>query len=746
MGRATPIWQNFNSGELSPTLDSRTDNAKYMSGMSVCENFVPIIQGPLTRRPGSWFIEALKPGNISRNIRFSYSIDTNYVLEFGDGYIRFWRDRALLLDGGLPYEIVSPFTTADLFKLRYVQSADVIYFASGRIALQKLTRLADTNWTITDTPFRNGPLADQNTNKARTMWYVDAAPDAGAPGNVVTLKSNFNVFTAAWVGTLVELEIITRGDTPSWVANIGVGTGDPGYAVDDHTYWSGNFYIATQVDSGDGHSGPNPPVHTEGEGWDGQGTVKWLYLHSGYGLVQITGFTDPQTVTATVLTRLPLDILGPTRSTYRWTKSAYDAVSGWPVAVQFFRERLALAGRQRIDESVAQDFEDFKRRDAGEVSDDLGINVPIASGSVNNIEWLSPDTSGLIIGTRGQEFLQDEASSNNPFGSTNSRVRPMSQYGSASDIPVDVIGDTTVYIQRTAKRLMGAIYDFTVDKIVSTNLTKYAEHVIGPGIVDMAYQQNPYSIMWMLRADGDLIGMTFDREQGVVAFHRHPMANAFVDSMCVIPSPDGLTDDLWVSVRRNTDVGTVRYQEIITFQPPEVSKYEARYLDSSIWRNYPSKVTVVDGLDHLNGNDVDVLADGAVQSRQQVVGGQITLEYAAKDILIGLPMTSRMRTMRLDAGQNEGTAQGRKKRIFSLYIRMLNTLGGKAGPDLDELDIIPTRAGMSTDMDQSPPSVTGDIEISFPGGWNREGYVAIQQDQPLPMTIVSITPREITTD
>lgn len=746
MARATPIWDNFNSGELDPRLNGRVDNDKYYSGLSVCENFVPIIQGPLTRRPGSQFIEALGSNVYSRNMRFSFSIDTNYVLEMGEGYIRFWRDRALLLSGGTPYQIASPFTMDDLRKLRYVQSADVLYITSdGRLPLQKLTRLGDVNWAIGDAPLTEGPLADQNANKARNMWFVDANTDPGAPGHVVTMSADFDVFSGASVGYFYELEIITRGAASAWTANLGVGTGD-GFEVGDVVFYQERFYLAIDTSS-DGHTGSTPPIHTEGTAWDGKDGVNWQYLHAGYGLVRITAVTDARNATATVIDRLPTFVKDEANKTYRWNRSAYGDDIGWPTAVTFFRERLTLLGNQRLDESVAQDFENFQRRDAGEVTDDLAVAVRIASGSVNQIRWASPGSAGLIIGTRGQEFLQDEASQNTPFGSTNSRIRPMSQYGSATDAPTELIGDSTIYVLRSTKRLMGAVYDYSVDRVVSTNLSKFAEHIVAPGVVDMAYQQNPYSVLWIVLATGALVAMTYDREQGVIAFHRHPMVNAFVDSVCVIPSPDGTTDDVWISVRRRVNGTTVRYQELLTFQDVTVDKAQGQFLDCGKWFHSDTKTTVIDGYDHLEGQTLSILADGAAQAPQVVTGGKITLEYAAKDVFAGYNEVSRFRTMRIEAGQPEGTAQGRRKRIYSVFLRVLNTLGGRIGMTFDDLDIIPTRAGMSTDMDQSPPaSDDATEEVSMPGSYDRDGYVCFVQDQPFPTTIVAIVPKVMTTD
>lgn len=735
MPKAAAIQLSFNSGELSQYMDGRIDNGKYASGCSIMENFLPIPAGPATRRPGSRYIGALK--GIARAIPFTFSIDQNYVLEFGHLYIRFWRNRAQLLSAGIPYEIASPFTGADVFNLRFVQSADVMYIASGRLPVQKLTRVGDTNWTIGEVDFQLGPLGNQNTTQTQQMYYTDLGVDPGAVGNTVTLTSTFAFFTAAMIGQFLELEWQTRPDLPTWQV-------DNSYNDGDLVYYQGNVYRNI---GGVGTTGTTPPTHTEGEAQDGGGGV-WLYLHSGYGLVTITGVTNATTATATVVTRLPVDIIGAPLATYRWTRAAYGEDLGWPVAVTFFRERLVLAGERRIDMSVVSDFETFNRRIAGQFEDDLAIAVQIASGRVDGIEWLAADTSGLVIGTRGQEFLIDEAATNAPFGASNFRIRPQSQYGSQTNAEVCQVGDTLVYVNRTGTQILAAQYDIGASRLVSQDISIYSQHIAAVGINDIAFQQQPYNIVWARTTGNDLVAWSYDRVNGIIAGHRHPMVNGDVESVCVIPSPAGDKDDVWLFVARNIDNVVVRYAEILVFSEPERTGVTSSFfVDSGLQLFSGSPVSVVSGLLHLRGQTVAVLGDGAVLDNQVVSDtGQIALSVPSSVVAVGIPMTSRLRTMRVEAGAADGTAQGRLKRVHKAIVRFINTLGGKIGSAGDRLDVIPNRAGTSTIMDQPPPVFDGDIDVLLPGGWNRAGYVTLVQDQPTAMTVNSITLIETTND
>ena len=199
MPKASPIRTNFNAGELSPLLDGRVDIAKYEAGCRVMENFLPTVQGPAVRRAGTRYVAEVKTSaNRTWLARFEFSTTQAYVLEFGNQYIRFYTNHGVLLNVGVPYEIATPYTTADLtdatdgtFRLSMAQSGDIIYIAHPSYPLQKLSRLGATNWTLTEVVLTNGPFKTQNSTRTTTM-YASATTGAG-----VTLTANVATFTSA---------------------------------------------------------------------------------------------------------------------------------------------------------------------------------------------------------------------------------------------------------------------------------------------------------------------------------------------------------------------------------------------------------------------------------------------------------------------------------------------------------------------------------------------------------------------
>ena len=261
----------------------------------------------------------------------------------------------------------------------------------------------------------------------------------------------------------------------------------------------------------------------------------------------------------------------------------------------------------------------------------------------------------------------------------------------------------------------------------------------------MAYQQEPHNILWCVRDDGELLGFTYNREQDVLGWHRHIIGNGVVESIQHIPSPDGTQDDLWMIVRRTIDGVTKRYIEFLEKDFSNGSgTVDAFFVDSGL--SYQgTATTTLSGLDHLEGETVQVLVNGAAHPDRVVDNGSITLQEAATTASVGIGFESRLRTMRIEAGAADGTAQGKTKRITKVVFRLLNTLGAKAGPNFDGADIITFRRP-SDPMGQPPALFTGDKLIEWPNGYDFDGYIAIKQDQPLPMTVIAIMPQVVTQD
>jgi hypothetical protein len=855
MAKETPIQNTFDGGVLSPLLAGRTDLAKYFNGCAALENFLPSVQGPLVRRGGTQYIFGTKD-NAARSwlIRFQVSERVAYMLEFGHLYVRFYTGRGVLVSGGTPVEVATPYSAADLTaedgtcNLRVVQSADTMYIFHRKYQTRKLLRLSADAFSLVLADFTEGPFGDVNANKGVT---VVSNAEVGA----VTLTASAAIFLPGHVGTLFYLETADLAAVKPWgvYQEVQVGTRR---RVENRVYQC--TAVGPVNSEGPPVTGNQTPIHTEGRAWDGDGQpvendqrgsigVEWEFLHAGYGIVRIEAYLDGQHVTGTIIKRLPTELqpgggssttvtqypissITPTdppssrifvsasehpfanldtvvisgtnftdadgfasdtnrdgayvvrnrsasgyeidasfpsggsfaydplatgmatrtvTTTYpthtpswKWAFSLFSDVEGWPEHGAFWRQRLVLMAGRVGAMSVTSDFENFATKSpGGEQETDSAIVFRLNARQINRAVWLV-ESDNLIIGTDGDEWIVGPIQANQALGPANVRAERRTAYGSRSIQPVEV-GGRVLFVQASGRKLRDYEYSYDTNNYASSDTTKLASNVLQSGVVDLAYQQEPDSIVWAARADGLLVGCTYDQEAGrsdVYAWHPHPMVNGYVESVETMPAPDGSADDLWMIVRRAVNGQTVRYVEILRAPlKDEEGQAEAFYVDSGLTYRGPTTDQVAE-LEHLEGQEVDILTNGAAHPRRTVVGGRVELQFPAEIIHVGIPTSCAVATMSLEAGSASGTAQGKLKRITNLIVRMYRSLGGNVGPARNQLNTLNFRRP-SQPMGMAPPLYTGDSEpIPWPGGYERGAQIWYTNAQPLPVTLVALMP------
>lgn len=723
---ASEIRTSFNGGELSPLLAGRTDVAKFASGCERMENFLPTTQGPAISRPGFRFVKEVKDSSVrTLLVRFEFSTEDAYMLEFGNSYIRFYADRGVLLNAGVHYEISSPYNANALFyadgtpAIRYVQTGDVVYLVHPDVPPHKLSRLGPTNWTLAAVDFMPPPFRSQNT----TTTTIYASASTGS----VTLTASAAVFTSVMVGEYVYLGEKNVRDTKQWEAGKVI-------ALNDIRRYNGKNYQALNGAT----TGGTPPTHSSGAAYDGDAGVQWQFLDPGYGWAKITAFTSSTVVTATVVSRLPSGAVLVANATTRWALQAWGNSAGFfPSAVTFFRERLVLSAGSTVWFSVTGDFENFAFEIDGAITADAGFDRVIASDRTNSIRWLSPGNV-LLLGTLGDEWAITEQTTTDAFGPTNAQTRRQSTYGSNLAAPVRV-GNETLFVQKAGRKLRAMQFRFEEDGFESPDLTPYAEHVTKPTVIDIAFQQEPWSIVWCVRSDGVLVGCTYNREQDVVAWHRHPIKNGFVECVETIPSPDGGRDDVWIIVRMTIDGSTKRYVCYLGDEDDgTVAQADWFYVDVGLTYSGPPATTIT-GLDHLEGQTVQLLTDGAVHPDRTVSGGAVTLQAPASKVQAGLALRSVLETTQLNIGRRE-TAQGKIKRVHRMVVRLLRSLKGRSGPSESTLDEMKFRS-TSVPMGSPPPSFTGDVEVAWPGDYDGKQTLVVVKDTAAPVNVVALIPK-----
>ena len=775
MARVAVQLTNFTGGELSPRLDGRNDLAKYASGCSTLENLVVYPHGSAARRPGTTFVSEVKDSTKkTRLIPFEFSTTQTYMLEFGDQYIRFYKDNGQILSGGSAYEISTPYLEAELFDLKFAQSADVMYICHPNHEAEKLSRTGHTSWSLTDVDFLDGPYLDTN------------------------ISTTTITMSAHTVGT-------GRTMTASAVTGINGGSG----------------FLTTDVG-------------------------RLVRFRDGYG--KITGRTNTTVVTVEIL-----EDMGSSSASIDWSLGAFSDTTGHPSCVTFFEQRLVFAATlnnpQTVYFSKSGDYENMDANIGGTIADDDAIIYTIASNQVNAIRFMTA-TRTLIIGTAGGEFAVSGGGADNAITPTNILIKKQSNHG-AANIDAISVGNATLFLQRARRKIRELAYNFDVDGYVAPDMTILAEHITEGGLTQVAYQQEPNQIIYATREDGELVGLTYQREQQVTAWHRHIFGGRFgiatitvsdyanistgtkltltksdgttvdfnsttgtagtnefktqtnndttatnlknainahanftatvssavvtvtetaheatgyltiksfdttrltatsegkamVESVAVVPTDDK-EYQTWVIVKRTINGATKRYVEYLNeLDFDQTDNTTFNFLDSAL--SYSgSPATNISGLTHLEGQVVSILADGATHPNKTVSSGAITLDRASKNVKVGLAFTSLLQTMRIDAGSQDGTSQGKTKRIYDITVRMFETIGIEVGPDLSEMERIPFRTSANL-MDEGIPPFTGDKEVEFRGNYETDGFIYVRQTQPLPFTILSLYPRLVTND
>ncbi len=369
-------------------------------------------------------------------------------------------------------------------------------------------------------------------------------------------------------------------------------------------------------------------------------------------------------------------------------------------------------------------------------SDSFSLTIP----STNDIRWIEALQS-LLLGTAGDEYWIGSNKIDTPLTPTNFSARQQSMYGSAKIQPLKINSSILFvdFVRRKLREMVLSPNDVMSNKYVTPDLTALAEHITKTGITSMAHQRNPDSIVWCTLTDGSLISMTYDREQDVVAWAKHPI-DGIVMSVCVTPSSN--EDDVWIAVGRT--INSVDYTYIERFAPRIYgsSLADAYFVDCGITFSSIVATTSVTGLTHLIGETVSILADGVVQAQKTVSGtGTVTLDTAASTVQIGLPFTSKVTPMRMDAGLRDGTTHGSTKKIAEIVVSLLDSAGVEYGDSDSNLYTMGLTDVSLINKSSITNAFTGDVPLHFDGGFSLDDAIVISSDAPLPLTVRGIVAR-----
>ena len=534
---------SFNSGELSPQIDARSDVDKYRAGCRILENMIPRIYGTAERRPGTKFIdEQLDHTSPGRLVAFIYSNTIAYMILFEDKVARFYYNGGKVLDSwGRRLKIDTPYLAADLFQLQFKQSNDVMWIVHPNYAPRKLTRTSASSFSLNTITFTNGPFKKRND--------LDAADGITMKPSVTTatgtLTASSAKFEANHVGALFKLtqpRAVTETSGSKTSPNTGVIGSEilveGSFTFNTHGTWTGTVKLERNADGTNWETYRTYPGNDDRNiqftGTEEEANVQYRInvtaLNSGTinadltvnsstqdGICRITSFSNSTLVGITVLKNF-----ASTNATVRWAEGCWSAVRGYPTSVTFYEERCVYAGTKHQPQtrwfSASGDFENFDEC----TKDNSAFSQTISSDTRNAIQWIS-GLESILMGTTGGEWRTWSGADDRPLTPKNCTTKQQCSYGS-KNIQALPVNDVILFVDFVARKIRELAYSGEKYKYVAPDLTALAEHITETGIVCTAYQKNPDPILWMSLTDGTLVSMTYEREQNVIAFAKHPFS------------------------------------------------------------------------------------------------------------------------------------------------------------------------------------------------------------------------------
>lgn len=569
------------------------------------------------------------------------------------------------------------------------------------------------------------------------------------PGTYTTVPGVTFSAAPSGGGTATGVAVLQAQGTPT-VSGGTLGTAAVGDVfVDDDTPVSGVAFIVASVDGGGNvvtwqpvtFPGSNPgavtsgsvptnPVHLVRPGVFA--AVNANIPSWGVGSIQIinegAGYLTAPTVTFSA---------GAAAGT-----AVLDPAGGNPTVPAFLNQRFVLAGPladpQRFDMSQPGSFTNFNISDP--IQPDNAITGRLISGQLNEIKSMTPMQSGLIVFSNRAAWQIYGASAGQAVSAVDITAQTQA-YNGASDVPPIVANFDILYVQSKGSSVRDLAYNFYTNIFTGTDISVLSSHLFyDHSILEWAWAEEPFKVVWAVRNDGELLSLTFLKEQDLIGWAHHDTQGAWKSVACVTEIIGAVgVDATYLVAERVINGNTVKYIErmadrfFTSFQDPWCVDSGLRY------DGVPA--TTFSGAEHLIGAAIVGLADGIPFTATVSSGGTFTLGAAASIVTAGLAFTPDLQTLAIDLGQP--TAQSKQKKIPAVTIRCEKTLGLSIGSTFGTLvrmkDLSLGNVGSMTDQ-QVTDLVTGDVRTVLDPDFTTPGQYCIRQTLPYPATILGVMP------
>lgn len=746
----------FTTGEVSPDVSSRFDLEQYKSALLEAENVVIRPYGAVAKRQGSQYVGQVKYSDKpTRLFEFTTNTNNSFMLEFGDKYIRVWNYGIYT---GI--EVTTPFTSDILFDLNCNQSGDVMFICSGKYPIQTLSRYSDTDWRMSTYKLTEQPYDEINTDNEHTLtvngdtitstkdlftqdmvgsviqiaYYVEAVHTKSA-GEVVEKKvrrymqgqtvektyNNINYNVGAYsTDTELSWKFTTHG-TWEGTVKLQISNNDGQTWKDYRTYTSKNDYNVT--DTGKIEAGARLKYISDIKG----GSVNCdlsIMPFTQYGIVEIKSVTDAKNAKVNVLNGIKEG-----EPSHQWKLGSWNRGRGYPKLCTFYQDRFVVAATDSkpnyIWFSRTGDYPNFGvEKVEGTITDDSAITLPVINRKMCEIRHLVP-ANDLIILTSGNEWIVRGDKTITP---TNCNLKTQTQRGALSCEP-QFIGNRCVFVQERGGTVRDMGYSYESDNYTGQDLTLFVKTLVkGHVAVTSAYAQDPDSIIYYVRDDGQLNCLTYIPEQKVYGWS-HFVTNGkyrYVESVA-----EGEQDTIYFVVDRVINNKNVKCIERSI--PLYTEDNSDVFLDCYVKVANSIKTDYINA-PHLVGQMVDIVVDGQqMPSREVPPTGVIKLDGKANVITVGLPYTTKIKIPSVEQQINDGTLQGRVATVSRVVLRMYKSFGGKVGRTFDRMDDITL-----------PPNelFTGDKPVILPKmgiNYSTDTSICIKHSDPFPFNLLSIT-------
>lgn len=779
--------RTFGAGELSPTLHARADQVKYQSGLRTCRNFIVLKGGGVTYRKGTRFVAECK--TIAADVQlipyYSEIAGESVLIEAGVGYLRFYVNAARVNLAGAPaaWSAVVNYVIGDL-----VVQGGINYYC--KVAHLNQIPPNATFWhpltgTIYEVPHPFGAFLFNWSQSGRTItltqddtpphelvfetltrWIsrpIATTPVSKPPTNLVLTPGSAGARRFAYVLTTAKSPDFEESEASGQVIN--AACGEPTETAPHVLTFTAPVGITAEE------------YYAFGDPYD-NGIYGFLGTAKGLQFKDI-GFVPDFSLTPPI------------------ARTLFSAVTKYPKVCAHYQQRRIFANTKETPDAVFASRIGFPSNFgiSSPLQDDDAITFRMAGNHQHPVRAMVGLKAGLVVLTDGGEWTV-RGGADGALTPSTIDAEQETYVGAYEKVPPVVVGNSIIYVQSRGSIIRDLQFDIDVEGLAGRDLTVFADHLVkGKKIRSMTYAQDPDSIVWAVRDDGVLLGLTYLREHEVWGWHRHD-TDGLIWSACAIP--EATQDALYLIVFRTINAVTKAYIERL--EPLHIADFDVDCFFVDAGLSYSgAPASNVTGLGHLQGKVVAVVGDGLVlydgdpngvnkanftvnaggtfpvnlpqkpgavsapwsATTAYVIGDIVTLGgvtyYAVADhtnqippnatywstspkysnIHVGLRIVGDLETLDMDA-QAEDPVRGKRKRVSAVTLGVDKSsrvflVGETSGATMRKVQLGPHES-------PAAETFTGLVDLRINSRFGDAGRVFIQHASPLPLTILSLIP------